>query len=159
MLPRFVNDTDPLGVSRRPRRDTCVPAASSFVGYFFSPCDTSSFYLLLVEFFHFVVVRVPNMRSCQQTVPRDRAVRNCPKKGKKNISLSFRTVWEKYDYVTMTREFPFASFLFRFSFSTRNFHAIAPWLLFLRPHLGPSSTLHVLAGLGKLVSVRVTGNR
>lgn len=159
MLPRFVNDTDPLGVSRRPRRDTCVPAASSFVGYFFSPCDTSSFYLLLVEFFHFVVVRVPNMRSCQQTVPRDRAVRNCPKKGKKNISLSFRTVCEKYDYVTMIREFPFASFLFRFSFSTRNFHAIAPWLLFLRPHLGPSSTLHVLAGLGKLVSVRVTGNR
>lgn len=159
MLPRFVNDTDPLGVSRRHRRDTCIPAASSFVGYFFSPCDTSSFYLLLVEFFHFVVVRVPNMRSCQQTVPRDRAVRNCPKKGKKNISLSFRTVWEKYDYVTMIREFPFASFLFRFSFSTRNFHAIAPWPLFLRPHLGPSSTLHVLAGLGKLVSVRVTGNR
>lgn len=98
-------------------------------------------------------------QSCQQTVPRNRAIRNCPKKGKMNISLSFRTAWERYGYVTMIREFPFASFLFHFSCSTRNFHAIAPWPLFLRPHLGPSSTLHVLAGLDKLVSVRVTGNR
>lgn len=135
MLPRFVNDTDPLGVSQRPRRDTCVtivPAASSFVGYFFSPCDTSSFYLLLVEFFHFVVVRAPNMRSCQQTLPRDRATRNCLKKGKKNISLSFRTAWEKYGYVTMIREFPFASFLFHFSFLfVRSFRGLCSYVRIL----------------------------